>query len=214
MTGKTSGHKMLRRFSCIPECSDCCIYREYYPSTEYGKIGVLVLPDEKQKIERYAREMGLVITILPRLGIGLNRSRNGPRTIIAYQLMGKESDGNVCPFLNLDNSHISPHGGLMCKIYDKKPIACTAYPVNSEDKGTATLDSNCKFCEVNKSENMTACTKAYKYGLEMELEALRKIQKSIHADDRTVLWRYATRIGEQEKQSKFYPQGWVLQDEK
>jgi Fe-S-cluster containining protein len=205
---------MLRRFSCIPECSDCCIYREYYPSTEYGKIGVLILPDEKQKLERYAREMGLVITILPRLGIGLNRSRNGPRTIIAYQLMGKEFDGNVCPFLDLDNSHRSPHGGLMCKIYDKKPIACNAYPVNSEDKRTVTLDNKCTFCKVNKSEDMTVCTKAYKYGLENEIEALRKIQKSIQADERTHVWRYATQIGEQEKQSKFYPQGWVLQYEK
>lgn len=204
---------MLRKFSCISDCSDCCIYREYYPSTEYGKIGVLILPDEKQKIERYAREMGLVITILPRLGIGSNRSRSGPRTIIAYQLMGKESDGNVCPFLDLDNSHRSPHGGFMCKIYDKKPIACAAYPVNSEDKRTVTLDNKCKFCKVNKSEAMPRRSRASKYGLETEIGALRKIQKSIHADGRTDVWRYATRMGEQEKQSKFYPQGWVLQHE-
>ena len=204
---------MIRKFSCISDCSDCCIYREYYPSTEYGKIGVLILPDEKQRIERYAREMGLVITILPRLGIGLNRSRSGPRTVIAYQLMGKESDGNVCPFLDLDNSHRSQHGGLMCKIYDKKPIACTAYPVYSEDKRTVTLDSKCKFCKVNKSENMPRRTKAYKYGLEMEIGALVKIQRSIHVDERTDIWRYATQIGEQEMQSKFYPRGWVLQHE-
>jgi uncharacterized protein len=214
MTGKTSGHEMLRKFSCISECSDCCIYREYYPSTEYGKVGVLILPDEKQKIERYARETGLAITILPRLGIGSNQSGSGPQTIIAFQLMGKESDGNVCPFLDLENSSRSPHGGFNCKIYDKKPIACTAYPVNSEDKGTVTLDNKCKFCKVNKSDDMTACTRASKYGLETEIKALRKIQKSIHADDTTVLWRYATRIGEQEKQSEFYPQGWILQHEK
>jgi Fe-S-cluster containining protein len=213
MTGKTSGHEMLRKFSCISECSDCCIYREYYPSTEYGKIGVLILPDEKQKIERYAREKGLVITILPRLGIGLNRSRSGPRTIIAYQLMGKEFDGNICPFLDLDNPRRSPHGGLLCKIYDKKPIACTAYPVNSEDKRIVTLDSKCTYCEVNKSDDMTTCSRASKYGLETEIEALRKIQKSIHVEERTEVWRYATQIGEQEKQSKFYPRGWVLQHE-
>jgi Fe-S-cluster containining protein len=211
MTGKTLRHKMLRKFSCISECSDCCINREYYPSTEYGKIGVLILPDEKQKIERYAKEMGLVITILPRLGIGLNRSRSGPRTIIAYQLMGKESDGNVCPFLDLENSQRSPHGGFKCKIYDKKPIACTAYPVNLEDKRTVTLDNKCRFCQDNKNEQMTGCTKADKSGLEREVQALRKIQKSMRADEITDVWRYATRIGEQEKQSKFYPQGWVLQ---
>jgi hypothetical protein len=58
---------------------------------------------------------------------------------------------------------------------------------------------------------MTGCTKADKYGLEKEVQALRKIQKSMRADEITDVWRYATRIGEQEKQSKFYPQGWVLQ---
>lgn len=213
MTGKTSGHEMLRKFSCISDCSDCCIYREYYPSTEYGKIGVLVLPHEKQRIERYARKMGLVIKILPRLGIGLNGSRSGPRTVIAYQLMGKESDGNVCPFLDLDNSHRSPHGGLLCKIYDKKPIACTAYPVNSEDKRIVTLDSKCKYCKVNNSDDMSTCSRTSKYGLETEIGTLVKIQRSFHVDERTEVWRYATQIGEQEKQSRFYPRGWVLQHE-
>jgi Fe-S-cluster containining protein len=213
MIGKTSGHEMIRKFSCISECSDCCKYREYYPSTEYGKIGVLILPDEKQKIERYAREMGLVITILPRLGIGLNRSRSGPRTIIAYQLMGKEFDGNICPFLNLDNKRKSPHGGLLCKIYDKKPIACTAYPVNHKDKRIVTLDSKCKYCKVNNGDDMTTCSRTSKYGLETEIGALVKIQRSIHVDEKTDVWRYATQIGEQEKQSKFYPRGWVLQHE-
>jgi Fe-S-cluster containining protein len=211
MTGKTSGHKMLRKFSCIPECSDCCIYREYYPSTEYGKIGVLILPDEKQKIERHAREMRLAITILPRLGIGSNQSRSGPQTIIAYQLMGKESDGNVCPFLDLENSSRSPHGGFNCKIYDKKPLACTAYPVISEDRRTVTLDNKCKFCKVDRNEDVAGSTKAYKYNLKKEVQALRKIQKSMDVDEKTDVWRYATRIGERNEQGKFYPQGWVLQ---
>src|SRR4030095_4988778 len=119
MTGKTSRHEMLK-FSCISECSDCRIYREYYPSIEYGKIGVLILPDEKQKIERYAKEMGLVITILPRLGIGTNSSKKGPVTIIAYQLMGENSDGNLCPFLDIERSERSPHGGFRCRIYSNK----------------------------------------------------------------------------------------------
>jgi hypothetical protein len=42
---------MKKRFECVQGCSDCCIYREYYPSIEYGKIGVLVLPEEKAAIE-------------------------------------------------------------------------------------------------------------------------------------------------------------------
>jgi Fe-S-cluster containining protein len=201
----------LRKFSCISECSDCCIYREYYPSIEYGKVGVLILPDEKQKIERYAKKMGLEITILPRLGIGTNRSKDGPETIIAYQLMGKNSDGNLCPFLDIESLERSPHGGFKCRIYDKKPVACTAYPVNEEDKKTVTLDSKCKFCQVNNNEDLTGCTKAYKYDLGKEVQALRRIQRCIQVDEIIDIWRYATGIGEQEKQNEFYSQGWVLQ---
>ena len=202
---------MLRKFSCISECSDCCIYREYYPSIEYGKVGVLILPDEKQKIERYAKEMGLEITILPRLGIGTNSSKNGPETIIAYQLMGKNSDGNLCPFLDIESLERSPHGGFKCRIYDKKPVACTAYPVNEEDKKIVILDSKCKFCQVNNNEDLTGCTKAYKYDLGKEIQALRRIQGSFQVDETIDIWRYATGIGEQEKQNEFYSQGWVLQ---
>lgn len=202
---------MLRKFSCISECSDCCIYREYYPSIGYGKVGVLVLPDEKQKIERYAKEMGLDIKILPRLGIGTNRSKNGPETIIAYQLMGKNSDGNLCPFLDTESSNKSPHGGFQCRIYTKKPVACTAYPVNEEEKKTVTLDSKCKFCQVNRNEDLAISAKAYKYDLVREVQALRKIQGSVQVDEIIDIWRYATEIGEREKQSEFYPKGWVLQ---
>jgi uncharacterized protein len=202
---------MLRKFSCISECSDCCIYREYYPGIEYGKVGVLILPDEKQKIERYAKEIGLEITILPRLGIGTNKSKKGPETIIAYQLMGKNSDGNLCPFLDIESLDRSPHGGFKCRIYDKKPVACTAYPVNEEGKKTVTLDSKCKFCRDNNNEDLTGCTKVYKYALGKEVQALRRIQGSIQVDDIIDIWRYATGIGEQEKESKFYLQGWVLQ---
>jgi hypothetical protein len=58
---------------------------------------------------------------------------------------------------------------------------------------------------------MTMSTKAYKYDLGREVQALRKIQGSVHVDERIDIWRYATGIGEREKQSEFYPQGWVLQ---
>ncbi len=41
-------------FRCIEECSDCCVQREYYPTKKFGKIGVLILPEEKEKIEKIA----------------------------------------------------------------------------------------------------------------------------------------------------------------
>jgi Fe-S-cluster containining protein len=205
---------MLRKFSCIDECSDCCIYREYYPSTEYGKIGVLLLPNEKQRIETYARELGMEITILPRVGIGRKKRKNEPETIIAYQLMGKNSDGEVCPFLEMEGAERSPHGGLKCKIYDKKPVACSAYPVNIEDNETVALDRKCKFCRVNNKYGEQADgMQIQKFSVRKEIIALRKIQNSTLADASVEIWRYATGIGEKEKQKQFYPQGWVLQDD-
>ncbi|MGH9989508.1 MAG: YkgJ family cysteine cluster protein, partial [Nitrososphaera sp.] len=80
---------MKKKFSCVQGCSDCCIYREYYPSFEYGKIGVLVLPEEKAAIERLAKNMGVRVRIIPRLAVG----KNSPDKIIAYQMMGKNEDG-------------------------------------------------------------------------------------------------------------------------
>ena len=203
---------MLRKFSCIEECSDCCIYREYYPSVEYGRTGVLLLPDEKQKIEAYAKDLGLEVIILPRVGIGRSKSRVEPENIIAYQLMGKNSDGEICPFLEMGGMERSPHGGFRCKIYNKKPIACSAYPVNAEDREVVTLDRKCKFCRVNNiDEEQGGRLSVHKSDLRMEVSALKKIQKSMRVDPHIEIWRYATGIGEKEKQEHFYPQGWVLQ---
>ena len=56
-------------FRCIQDCSQCCIEREYYPTKKFGKIGVLILPDEKERIEHLAKLNRLKITILPRIGI-------------------------------------------------------------------------------------------------------------------------------------------------
>src|SRR4030095_10622131 len=142
----------------------------------------LMLPDETQKIERYAKEMGLVITILPRLGIGTNSSKKGPVTIIAYQLMGENSDGNLCPFLDIERSERSPHGGFRCRIYSNKPVACTAYPVNEINKKLVTLDSRCRFCRDNESEDLKGFTKAYNHNLENEVQALRRIQAYMRVD--------------------------------
>src|SRR5215203_4764093 len=63
------GKQMKKKFSCVQGCSDCCIFREYYPSVEYGKIGVLVLPEEKASIERLAKNLSTRVRIIPRLAV-------------------------------------------------------------------------------------------------------------------------------------------------
>jgi hypothetical protein len=44
-------------FHCIEDCAECCIQREYYPSKKFGKVGVLILPEEKEIIESHAKKL-------------------------------------------------------------------------------------------------------------------------------------------------------------
>jgi Fe-S-cluster containining protein len=127
----------------VQGCSDCCIFREYYPSVEYGKIGVLILPEEKASVERLAKNLGTRLRIIPRLAVG----KNSPERIIAYQMMGKNEDGDLCPFLEVESKERSPHGGFKCKIYSDRPLACRAYPVIDVIDNTAKFDSHCQFCK-------------------------------------------------------------------
>ena len=183
-----------KRFECVEECSQCCIEREYYPSVEFGKIGVLVLPEEKQKIEELAKKEDIKITILPRIGV--SDSKDEPPKTIAYQLMGKDDDGNTCPFLDTASDKRSPHGGFTCMIYDQRPLACRAYPVIEDNP--VELDAKCKFCK----ECGTADS-----NLDSELESLIKIKQKMKADSGTI-WRYATGVGEDYLKNSI-KKGWI-----
>ncbi len=182
-------------FSCIEGCSKCCIEREYYPSVKFGKVGVLILPDEKQKIESFAKKHSVKVEILPRIGISEKNIK--PDEILAYQLMGKESNGNTCPFIDTESSDRSPHGGYMCKIYQDRPLACRAYPLM--ESSPPTLDPKCKFCETCSTVDGN---------IHSELESLVKIQNKMDTSARYI-WRYATGIGELSDKSEIET-GWFL----
>ncbi len=185
-------------FRCIDECSQCCIEREYYPSKKYGKIGVLILPEEKEKIEQLAIKNNLKIKILPR--IGLSEEENvEPTKILAFQMMGSEKNGNTCPFLDTDSGNKSPHGGFPCKIYKERPLACTAYPLMESEP--ITLDQKCKFCKEHRNADSN---------LNSEIEALVKIKEKMIPDS-PFIWRYATNIGDAEDQEQM-ESGWILED--
>lgn len=169
-------------FSCVEGCSKCCIEREYYPSIKFGKIGVLVLPEEKHRLEDLSKKHSVKAIILPRIGASENNS--GPEKILAFQMMGREPNGNTCPFLDTEGDAKSPHGGYRCKIYEERPLACRAYPV-VEDLPPA-LDPKCKFCETCSSPNGN---------IDSEIESLLKIKSKMVANEK-YLWRYATGIGE------------------
>jgi len=190
---------MKKKFSCLQGCSDCCIFREYYPSVEYGKIGVLLLPEEKASVERLAKNLGTKVRIIPRLAVG----KNSPERIIAYQMMGKNEDGDLCPFLEVESKERSPHGGFKCKIYSDRPLACRAYPVIDVLGNTARFDPHCQFCK------KFSTSKASSEGLQREIEALAKIRASVTVDDDdTSIWRYATATG---KSNGLQPEGWILE---
>ena len=190
--------KKHMKFKCVDECAQCCIEREYYPSKKFGKIGVLILPEEKKKIENIAIKNNLEIKILPRIGISENKNIF-PTKILAYQLMGTEKNGNTCPFLDTDSGDKSPHGGFPCKIYNERPLACTAYPLIESDP--ITLDQKCKFCKEHKNANGN---------LNTETEALLKIKEKM-IPDKQIIWRYATNVGEIDDQ-KILKSGWILEE--
>lgn len=184
-------------FNCIEDCSQCCIEREYFPSKRFGKVGVLILPEEKEKIEDLAKKSRIEISILPRIGTSTKKS-DMPDKILAYQLMGKESNGNTCPFLDTETTKRSPHGGFLCKIYQDRPLACSAYPVIESEP--ITLDQKCKFCQECGTANSN---------LNSELESLVKIKLKMNTDEPHI-WRFATGIGEDEDK-KIIESGWILE---
>jgi uncharacterized protein len=193
------GKQMKKKFSCLQGCSDCCIFREYYPSVEYGKIGVLLLPEEKASVERLAKNLRTKVRIIPRLAVG----KNSPERIIAYQMMGKNEDGDLCPFLEVESKERSPHGGFKCKIYSDRPLACRAYPVIDVLGNTARFDPHCQFCK------KFSTSKASSEGLQRETEALAKISANVTANDDDIsIWRYATATG---KSNGLLPEGWILE---
>jgi hypothetical protein len=186
-------------FRCIEECSQCCIEREYYPTKQFGKIGVLILPIEKKQIEKLAKENKIKIKILPRIGISGNGNQK-PTKILAYQLMGIEENGNTCPFLDTKSGKKSTHGGFPCKIYKNKPLACSAYPLI--ESNPITLDQKCKFCKECGTADQN---------LDFETESLLKIKENMQTDA-ICIWRYATGVGEKEDK-KIINIGWILEEE-
>ena len=153
------------------------------------------MPEEKERIESLAEKNNVKVTIIPR--IGASKTQSEPDTILAYQMMGKDPDGNTCPFLDTQSDKRSPHGGFPCTIYNDRPLACRAYPVI--ESSPITLDSKCKFCEScgTPTGNVNS-----------EIESLIQIKEKMKTDA-PYIWRYATGIGEL-KDKDLIQTGWFL----
>jgi Fe-S-cluster containining protein len=185
------------KFKCIDGCAQCCIEREYFPTKKFGKIGVLILPEEKQKIEKLAKQKNIQVSMLPRIGI--SHSENEQPIELAYQMMGIERNGNTCPFLDTTTDKKSPHGGYPCKIYEDRPFACRAYPLIQIDP--IEFDQKCKFCKECGMANEN---------LNSEIESLLKIKTKM-STDAPQIWRYATGIGEDADKGQIQT-GWIREE--
>ena len=185
-------------FRCVQDCAQCCVEREYYPAKKFGKIGVLIMPEEKERIEQLAKINNLEILILPRIGVTKEKNTSKIK-ILAYQMMGIEKNGNTCPFLDKDSGSKSPHGGFPCKIYDTRPLACKTYPLI--EINPISLDQKCKFCKEYGTANEN---------LNSEIESLLKIKTQMNTNAPFV-WRYATGIGEEEDKTQLQT-GWILDE--
>ena len=154
------------------------------------------MPEEKERIESLAGKNNIKVTLLPRIGAS-KTSAVEPDVILAYQMMGKDLDGNTCPFLDMQSGKRSPHGGFTCKIYNDRPLACRAYPVI--ESSPITLDSKCKFCEScgTPTGNVNS-----------EIESLIQIKDKMKTNA-TYIWRYATGMGES-KHKDLIQTGWFL----
>ena len=187
-------------FHCVSGCSDCCINREYYPDRRFGKVGVLLLPQERGRMMRLASELGIELRILPRVGVS-GRGRTGPSRIIAYQMMGRDANGDTCPFLGDEGGGPkSPHGGRLCRVYGQRPLACAAYPLSGRDP--VLLDQKCRFCR--------ECCDTADGNLESETRALLAIERTV-GSDAPLVWRFATETGE-EADRKYFESGWMRDD--
>lgn len=154
------------------------------------------MPEEKERIESLAEKNNIKVTFLPRIGTSKTQAVE-PDVILAYQMMGKDPDGNTCPFLDTQSGKRSPHGGFPCKIYNDRPLACRAYPVI--ESSPITLDSKCKFCEScgTPTGNVNS-----------EIESLIQIKEKMKTDA-PYIWRYATGVGEL-KHKELIQTGWFL----
>ena len=107
------------KFKCL-KCGKCCRYL-HVKVEGTGTVGLFLLPNE--------RKLFLSYQIRPLYGAGLKgKSRPRPEVIYAYQIVQ-----NRCPHLTEQN---------LCAIYEKRPIACRAFPLQSFPLGLM-MDRRC-----------------------------------------------------------------------
>ncbi|HVP23314.1 MAG TPA: YkgJ family cysteine cluster protein, partial [Conexivisphaerales archaeon] len=231
-------------FRCVDGCSVCCVIRDYpriyavrdlssgrtvvIDPRSLGKEGMVELEAwEMPKIAKLARKLRnrvdekgnrISYRFLPAWGLG-PKGAKGPDSVISYWLMGRDEDGEICPFLSTEaeNSRTA-NGTLRCLIYEERPLQCRAYPVHavSIDKITGEkmveLDQGCQWVmEMEISgESRVAGPFPQELMKEMDYGAFARLQSESRIDPRAnSLWVHPTGVFERgEKPGKVFD-GWM-----
>ena len=118
-------------FHCL-KCGSCC--RDIVKDVSFGKAGLFLLP---QETKFFPKEH-----VYPLYGAGLKgRTRPRPERVYVYQFALK-----VCPHLNQNS---------LCNIYEKRPLACKAFPLESTPLG-AFGHRECRFLKTHLKEGEMA----------------------------------------------------------
>ena len=109
-------------FKCL-QCGRCC--RNLLVETEEGLAGLTLFSDERTL---FPSEL-----ISPYMGFGWGKPSE-PKHVVTYQLSVSK-----CPNLSKDN---------VCKVHDKRPLACQAFPLRLEGRDPHIVNSDeCTFME-------------------------------------------------------------------
>jgi Fe-S-cluster containining protein len=233
------------QFRCSEGCNDCCILRGYGglegtmtdPGTgatvtlsgaDFGKEGAMEIETwELPKISKLIRKLKnrvdergrpIQYRLLPARGVSAKGAR-APEVVISYFLMGRDPDGNMCPFLSTANENKRlPDSTLKCSIYEDRPLQCRAYPVRaiyssrSNSKRLAELDQGCEWVieRLIKGDNSLSQpfpidrVRGLDYGSRMRLQRADRFDTS-----KTTLWAYATGTFGRGERPAVVHEGWV-----
>ena len=143
--------------------------------TDAGLAGLGIFSDERTL---FPDEL-----VSPHVGLGWG-SPSGPKHVVSYQL-----NVNDCPNLSEDNR---------CKVYDKRPLVCQAFPLRLSEGREPHNASGCSFMkEVGKdvdSLKRLRLTKLEEFMGRKELQAINEMNKLIdksiidHPMDARVIW--------------------------
>ena len=109
------------RFECL-RSGQCCTHLVNEAEAFGVTNGLLLLDIEKNLFPEHL--------VKPQWGVGSPKG-NGPERVVSYQLTE-----NICPFYHKDEG---------CKIHDRRPLICRAFPVLllSWEKGNVGWSGNC-----------------------------------------------------------------------